>query len=161
MSTSKQQAARLMGISPRALSHYLVKYPFIEGSRGQSSGLQRMPSDSCTTWGEGMPLEHVEYEHLLVWTSLRLMGLSRSWRPVITPRKYRGMSIARGRPPVSAGDRISASRTSAIGLFHSRQRLTGAAFIPREGWNSSARCSACVTRASEPQLSQRRMDRWF
>ena len=66
MSTSKQQAARLMGISPRALSHYLVKYPFIEGSRGQSSGLQRKPSDSCTTWGEGMPLERVEYEHLLV-----------------------------------------------------------------------------------------------
>src|SRR6187397_2695770 len=33
-------------------------------------------------------------------TSLRLMGLSRSWRPVITPRRYRGMSIARGRPPV-------------------------------------------------------------
>jgi transcriptional regulator with GAF, ATPase, and Fis domain len=30
MSTEKQQAARLMGISPRALSHYLAKYPFIE-----------------------------------------------------------------------------------------------------------------------------------
>ena len=27
MSTAKQLAARLMGISPRALSHYLAKYP--------------------------------------------------------------------------------------------------------------------------------------
>jgi len=30
MSTVKRQAARLMGISPRALSHYLAKYPFID-----------------------------------------------------------------------------------------------------------------------------------
>jgi transcriptional regulator with GAF, ATPase, and Fis domain len=30
MSTLKRQAARLMGISPRALSHYLAKYPFID-----------------------------------------------------------------------------------------------------------------------------------
>jgi transcriptional regulator with GAF, ATPase, and Fis domain len=29
MSPLKRQAARLMGISPRALSHYLAKYPFI------------------------------------------------------------------------------------------------------------------------------------
>jgi transcriptional regulator with GAF, ATPase, and Fis domain len=29
MSTAKQHAARLMGISPRALSHYLAKYPSI------------------------------------------------------------------------------------------------------------------------------------
>jgi len=29
VSPLKQQAARLMGISPRALSHYLAKYPFI------------------------------------------------------------------------------------------------------------------------------------
>jgi transcriptional regulator with GAF, ATPase, and Fis domain len=29
MAPLKQQAARLMGISPRALSHYLAKYPFI------------------------------------------------------------------------------------------------------------------------------------
>jgi transcriptional regulator with GAF, ATPase, and Fis domain len=34
MSTAKRQAARLMGISPRALSHYLAKYPFIDGSQG-------------------------------------------------------------------------------------------------------------------------------
>jgi transcriptional regulator with PAS, ATPase and Fis domain len=27
LSTAKQQAASLMGISPRALSHYLAKYP--------------------------------------------------------------------------------------------------------------------------------------
>jgi transcriptional regulator with GAF, ATPase, and Fis domain len=30
VSTSKNEAARLMGISPRALSYYLAKYPFIE-----------------------------------------------------------------------------------------------------------------------------------
>jgi transcriptional regulator with GAF, ATPase, and Fis domain len=30
MSTAKQHAARLMGISPRALSHYLAKYPSID-----------------------------------------------------------------------------------------------------------------------------------
>ena len=30
MSPLKRQAARLMGISPRALSHYLAKYPLIE-----------------------------------------------------------------------------------------------------------------------------------
>jgi hypothetical protein len=30
MSTIKRDAARLMGISPRALSHYLAKYPFID-----------------------------------------------------------------------------------------------------------------------------------
>jgi transcriptional regulator with PAS, ATPase and Fis domain len=29
VSPLKQQAAKLMGISPRALSHYLAKYPFI------------------------------------------------------------------------------------------------------------------------------------
>jgi transcriptional regulator with PAS, ATPase and Fis domain len=29
VSTSKKQAARLMGISPRALSHYLARYPFL------------------------------------------------------------------------------------------------------------------------------------
>jgi hypothetical protein len=30
MSTGKKQAASRMGISPRALSYYLAKYPFIE-----------------------------------------------------------------------------------------------------------------------------------
>jgi transcriptional regulator with PAS, ATPase and Fis domain len=30
VSRAKHQAARLMGISPRALSYYLAKYPFIE-----------------------------------------------------------------------------------------------------------------------------------
>jgi transcriptional regulator with GAF, ATPase, and Fis domain len=30
ISTAKQEAARLMGISPRALSHYLAKYPLID-----------------------------------------------------------------------------------------------------------------------------------
>jgi transcriptional regulator with GAF, ATPase, and Fis domain len=33
MSTVKRQAASLMGISPRALSHYLAKYPFIDASQ--------------------------------------------------------------------------------------------------------------------------------
>jgi transcriptional regulator with GAF, ATPase, and Fis domain len=33
ISTAKQQAARLMGISPRALSYYLAKYPFIDPAR--------------------------------------------------------------------------------------------------------------------------------
>jgi two-component system, NtrC family, response regulator HydG len=33
MSALKRQAARLMGISPRALSHYLAKYPFIDEAR--------------------------------------------------------------------------------------------------------------------------------
>jgi len=32
-STAKRHAARLMGISPRALSHYLAKYPFIDSRR--------------------------------------------------------------------------------------------------------------------------------
>jgi transcriptional regulator with GAF, ATPase, and Fis domain len=34
MSTVKRQAARLLGISPRALSQYLAKYPFLEQSEG-------------------------------------------------------------------------------------------------------------------------------
>jgi transcriptional regulator with GAF, ATPase, and Fis domain len=33
MSAIKRQAAELMGISPRALSHYLAKYPFIDQNR--------------------------------------------------------------------------------------------------------------------------------
>jgi transcriptional regulator with GAF, ATPase, and Fis domain len=33
LSTLKRQAASLMGISPRALSHYLAKYPFIDQDR--------------------------------------------------------------------------------------------------------------------------------
>ena len=36
MSPLKQQAARLMGISPRALSHYLAKYPLIAESASAS-----------------------------------------------------------------------------------------------------------------------------
>ena len=41
-STVKQQAARLLGISPRALSHYLAKYPFLEQGKGHpASGLPR------------------------------------------------------------------------------------------------------------------------
>ena len=34
LSTAKTEAARLMGISPRALSYYLAKYPFIADSKG-------------------------------------------------------------------------------------------------------------------------------
>jgi len=37
MSTVKQQAARLLGISPRALSHYLAKYPFIDQNRAHGA----------------------------------------------------------------------------------------------------------------------------
>jgi transcriptional regulator with GAF, ATPase, and Fis domain len=36
MSTLKWQAAKLMGISPRALSYYLDKYPLIDRSRAQA-----------------------------------------------------------------------------------------------------------------------------
>jgi len=32
-STAKQQAARMMGIRPRALSHYLAKYPSLDFNR--------------------------------------------------------------------------------------------------------------------------------
>jgi transcriptional regulator with PAS, ATPase and Fis domain len=32
-STAKRDAASLMGISPRALSHYLAKYPLIDQNR--------------------------------------------------------------------------------------------------------------------------------
>ena len=34
MSSAKGQAARLMGISPRALSHYLAKYPSLDSNKG-------------------------------------------------------------------------------------------------------------------------------
>jgi len=47
MSTVKRHAARLMGISPRALAHYLAKYPFIE----KNSAHRAHPSsvaDGCT-----------------------------------------------------------------------------------------------------------------
>ncbi len=33
VSTEKRQAARLMGITPRVLAHYLTKYPFLEGNK--------------------------------------------------------------------------------------------------------------------------------
>jgi len=39
MSPLKRQAARLMGISPRALSHYLTKYPLIE----EAASTSRLP----------------------------------------------------------------------------------------------------------------------
>jgi transcriptional regulator with GAF, ATPase, and Fis domain len=42
MSTDKRQAARLLGISPRALSHYLAKYPVLEeGKRHVAPGSAR------------------------------------------------------------------------------------------------------------------------
>ena len=44
VSPVKGQAARLMGISPRALSYYLVKYPLIDRSKGPgSTSLQSTP----------------------------------------------------------------------------------------------------------------------
>ena len=39
VSSVKRRAATLMGISPRALSHYLAKYPFIDGGRAQGAHL--------------------------------------------------------------------------------------------------------------------------
>jgi transcriptional regulator with GAF, ATPase, and Fis domain len=48
ISTVKSQAARLMGISPRALSHYLTKYPFIDRNPTQISHL-RTSSPSAPT----------------------------------------------------------------------------------------------------------------
>jgi transcriptional regulator with GAF, ATPase, and Fis domain len=39
ISRIKRQAASLMGISPRALSHYLAKYPFIEQGRTGPGGI--------------------------------------------------------------------------------------------------------------------------
>jgi transcriptional regulator with GAF, ATPase, and Fis domain len=39
LSTEKRQAARLMGISPRALSHYLAKYPFIDENKAQQRAI--------------------------------------------------------------------------------------------------------------------------
>ena len=46
LSPLKQDAARLLGISPRALSHYLAKYPSIcqdGGRRTQPSGVVEAP----------------------------------------------------------------------------------------------------------------------
>jgi transcriptional regulator with GAF, ATPase, and Fis domain len=43
MSTLKRQAARLLGITPRALSHYLAKYPVLEQRKGHSRILSRLP----------------------------------------------------------------------------------------------------------------------
>ena len=45
MSAVKRQAARLMGISPRALSYYLAKYPFIDPSRPQCEAGTRSRPD--------------------------------------------------------------------------------------------------------------------
>lgn len=47
VSTLKRHAARLLGISPRALSHYLAKYPVLEpGKRHPSSGLPTNPAST-------------------------------------------------------------------------------------------------------------------
>ena len=58
MSTVKRQAARLLGISPRALSHYLAKYPFLEQGKGHpASGLPR--KRDCTSLSGAWPAQHV------------------------------------------------------------------------------------------------------
>jgi transcriptional regulator with GAF, ATPase, and Fis domain len=44
VSPLKRQAARLMGISPRALSYYLAKYPFIGQNGAQAVDSRRLPS---------------------------------------------------------------------------------------------------------------------
>jgi transcriptional regulator with GAF, ATPase, and Fis domain len=47
LSSAKRDAAELMGISPRALSHYLAKYPFIDQSLGQKGPVTpRIPVDT-------------------------------------------------------------------------------------------------------------------
>jgi transcriptional regulator with GAF, ATPase, and Fis domain len=51
ISTLKRQAARLMGISPRALSHYLAKYPFIDRTRANGIRL----SNGAEASGSGAP----------------------------------------------------------------------------------------------------------
>ena len=48
LSTVKRQAARLMGISPRALSHYLAKYPFIDARRPHRANLIAAPKQPVT-----------------------------------------------------------------------------------------------------------------
>ena len=46
LTTAKRHAAELLGISPRALSHYLAKYPSIDQSRGQKGPVPpQMPVD--------------------------------------------------------------------------------------------------------------------
>jgi Nif-specific regulatory protein len=44
MSTAKQEAASLMGISPRALSYYLAKYPFIDQKKTYRSNQPDLPA---------------------------------------------------------------------------------------------------------------------
>jgi transcriptional regulator with GAF, ATPase, and Fis domain len=48
MSPLKRQAARLLGISPRALSHYLAKYPFLEPGRGYPARGPCPEASPCT-----------------------------------------------------------------------------------------------------------------
>lgn len=45
-STAKQQAARMMGISPRALSHYLAKYPSLDFHRQAKRTVGASPSSA-------------------------------------------------------------------------------------------------------------------
>jgi transcriptional regulator with PAS, ATPase and Fis domain len=46
LSPFKRHAARLMGISPRALSHYLAKYPFIDEARRRAEEHDRVDAES-------------------------------------------------------------------------------------------------------------------
>ena len=48
MSTLKQQAAKLMGISPRALSHYLAKYPSIDEARRRAVEDEQVEMENLT-----------------------------------------------------------------------------------------------------------------
>ena len=48
MSTMKRQAAGLLGITPRALSHYLTKYPVLESGRGQRAPAEPQAADATT-----------------------------------------------------------------------------------------------------------------
>jgi transcriptional regulator with GAF, ATPase, and Fis domain len=48
LSPFKRQAARLMGISPRALSHYLAKYPFIDQARRRADEDDQVDAENLT-----------------------------------------------------------------------------------------------------------------
>jgi transcriptional regulator with GAF, ATPase, and Fis domain len=52
VSPAKQEAARLMGISPRALSYYLAKYPSIERKRAGARSIDHARDDSLSVTAE-------------------------------------------------------------------------------------------------------------
>jgi two-component system NtrC family response regulator len=59
VSTAKQHAARIMGISPRALSYYLVKYRFIEQRPAQLKRRRFSRHDAESTSGQRVSIDVV------------------------------------------------------------------------------------------------------